>query len=109
MYTCRGLARLACGPDAAFLSHHKADANSVARDLKIYLEGMLGQHIFLDSDDLSDLKELLDHVRHSKVLVLLQTEKILQRPWCLLELKTAIEHRHAAVELPPRAPHQPRR
>lgn len=33
---------------AAFLSHHKADAESVARDLKTYLEEQMGEQIFLE-------------------------------------------------------------
>ena len=36
------------------------------------LEKLTGAPIFLDSDDLQDLRLLLDHVRASDVLVLLQ-------------------------------------
>jgi hypothetical protein len=45
----------------------------------------LNASVFLDSDDLSDLNKLCDHVRATDVLVLLQTRDILTRPWCLLE------------------------
>ena len=37
-----------------------------------------------------DLRSLLDHVKDSDVLVLFQSKEVLSRPWCLLELFTAI-------------------
>ena len=43
-----------------------------------------------DSDNLFDLRSLLGHVKNSDVLVLFQSKEVLQRPWCLLELYTAI-------------------
>ena len=59
---------------AAFLSHHKAAAAMDARFVKDKLEQMLGggAEVFLDSDNLQDLRLLLDHVRDSDVLVLFQ-------------------------------------
>ena len=42
-----------------------------------------------DSDDLGDLRELISHVIDSDVVVLLQSEEVLNRPWCLLELYAA--------------------
>ena len=42
-----------------------------------------------DSDNLGDLRELIDHVLDSDVVVLLQSEEVLFRPWCLLELYAA--------------------
>ena len=59
---------------AAFLSHHKAAAAMDARFVKSQLEQMLGggAEAFLDSDNLQDLRLLLDHVRSSEVLVLFQ-------------------------------------
>ena len=42
-----------------------------------------------DSDNLGDLRELIDHVLDSDVVVLLQSEEVLFRPWCLLELYVA--------------------
>lgn len=47
--------------------------------------------VFLDSDDLKDLRSLIEHVRQSDVLVLIQTAHVLERPWCLLEILTAID------------------
>ena len=37
-----------------------------------------------------DLRELLKHVKESSVLVLFQSRNVLERPWCLLELYTAV-------------------
>ena len=76
---------------ACFLSHFKFEAATEARLCQIELEKMLGAPCFLDSDNLQDLRELLDHVRNSDVLVLLQTTGLLTRPWCLLEIVTAIK------------------
>ena len=48
--------------------------------------------MFLDSDNLSDLRNLLQHVMQTKVLVLLQTKSVLTRPWVIMELYTAVTH-----------------
>lgn len=50
-------------------------------------------------DDLSDLKLLLDHVKDSEVLVLLQTKGVLARPWVILELYTALTNQVPVVAL----------
>lgn len=77
---------------AVFLSHHKAACAMEARFIKAKLEARLcTKDIFLDSDDLQDLRQLLDHVRDSAVIVLFLSSGLLQRPWCLLELLTAID------------------
>ena len=57
------------------------------------LESKLGRKVFLDSDDLRSLHKLCGHVKESKCIVLLQTRSVLTRPYCLLELLTAIENR----------------
>ena len=57
------------------------------------LEAVLGERCFLDSDDLMDLSRLQEHVRESNCILLLQTRSVLTRPWCLIELMTAIESR----------------
>ena len=76
---------------AAFLSHFKVEAATEARWLQQELEGLLGRRCFLDSDDLSDLSRLQDHVRESGCVLLLQTRDVLTRPWCIVELLTAID------------------
>ena len=52
--------------------------------------GQSTNEIFLDSDDLSDLRNLLQHVRETQVLVLLLSKRVLTRPWVIVELYTAI-------------------
>jgi hypothetical protein len=80
------------GRYAAFVSHYKAEAATEARHLKDKLTTMLSSPVFLDSDDLADLRNLLDAVAQSDVLVLLQTTNLLTRPWCLLEIYTALRN-----------------
>ena len=77
---------------ACFLSHFKAESGSDARYLRDLLQRMLGCPVFLDSSDLTDLRALFtDGVHRSDVLVLLATEKLLTRPWCILELWEAVK------------------
>ena len=72
---------------ACFLSHYKVEAGSDARYLKDLLQKMLGSLVFLDSNELSDLRHLFsDGVHKSDCVVLLGTRGVLTRPWCLLEL-----------------------
>ena len=49
----------------AFVSHSKAEAQTVARSMKTYLEAALHcpGSVFLDSDSLRDLSRLCAHVR----------------------------------------------
>ena len=76
----------------AFVSHMKAEAAMEARFLQIELEALHKDDcVFLDSDDLRDLSKLVDHVQQSRCLVLVQTRNVLARPYCILELLTAIE------------------
>lgn len=77
---------------AAFISHAKADAALAARFLQTQLEAELKEPVFLDSDDLRDLRQLQEHVRQSDVVIMLQSAHFLSRPFCLLELHAAIMH-----------------
>ena len=74
----------------AFVSHVKAEAAMEARFLKTELESMFGRCVFLDSDDLRDLSRLVDHVNESSCIIVVQTESVLTRPFCLLELSAAV-------------------
>lgn len=76
---------------AAFISHVKAEASMEARFLQTELEGLFGKRVFLDSDDLRDLRKLQDHVRECDVFLLVQSASVLTRPYCLLELCVAID------------------
>jgi hypothetical protein len=77
---------------AAFLSHFKLECGTEARLVQLQLQTLLDEDeaIFLDSDDLEDLRSLLQHVKNSRVIVLLQSKGVLTRPWVILELYTAI-------------------
>jgi hypothetical protein len=77
----------------AFLSHYKTECAMEARFLNDALGRALGgeDKLFLDSDNLKDLRKLLDEVRDSDCLLLIQSSGLLSRPWCLLEMYTAVE------------------
>ena len=78
-----------------FLSHYKNEAAAEARLLKtefVRSFRMTEDEVFLDSDNLTDLRVLLDNVKNSDALVLLYTQDVLSRPWCILELVTAAKY-----------------
>ena len=65
-----------------FLSHYKLQCAAEARVLKTYLEAEFGKGtVFLDSDCLHDLRKLMDHLKQSGVIVVMQTQGIFERPW----------------------------
>ena len=76
---------------AAFLSHYKLECGTEARLVQVQLKPILEKNpvegssneVFLDSDDLSDLCNLLQHVRQSRALVLLQSKGV---PWGVLAM-----------------------
>lgn len=83
-----------------FLSHYKKECGSDARYLKDLLERMTDAEVFLDSSDLVDLRTLFSHgVHQADSLLLLCSEGVLSRPWCLLELFEAHEHGVPVVEM----------
>ena len=47
--------------------------------------------IFLDCDNLTDLRVIANDVKKCKVLIVVLTKNYFTRPWCLFELHTAIE------------------
>jgi|EP01047_Picozoa_sp_COSAG01_P058344 hypothetical protein len=69
------------GQYCAFLSHYKNEAAADARHVKDKLVQALGAPVFLDSDDLMDLRNLCHQVSMSDVLLLFQTRDLLTRPW----------------------------
>ena len=90
----------ACGADAAFLSHFKEETAAHARIIKDGLEQRFERSreeagetckVFLDSDNLRSLSELRHCVAASDVIVVLLSPGVLTRPWCLVELITAME------------------
>jgi len=83
-----------------FLSHYKVEAGTEATLMHEALERMVREDynnvaahyvapVFLDSANLKDLGELLEHVTSSHCLVVLLTPHLFQRPWCLAEIVTA--------------------
>lgn len=84
-----------------FVSHYKLEAGTEAAMIADVLNRMIGEDptshankfsspIFLDSEDLFDLSSLTDHVKRSENVVLLLTPNLFQRPWCLVEIVTAL-------------------
>jgi hypothetical protein len=55
------------GQYAAFMSHYKQEAAADARQVKDKLVDMLGAPVFLDSDDLMDLRNLCHQVRSGRL------------------------------------------
>jgi hypothetical protein len=86
---------LGAGETLCFLSHHKGGAGTDARLLKDRLSkdcGFPPDAIFLDSDQSGwTLDKLLDHVRRTRVLVLIQTEHTLFRPFVIGEIVAALQ------------------
>lgn len=92
-----------------FISHYKVEAGSTAALMQEAIARILEDDplsiakdmeapVFLDTEDLRDLNDLKRHVLLSHNIVFLLTRGVLTRPWCLLELVTAI--RSGAYILP---------
>src|SRR5690606_8565214 len=47
--------------------------------------------IFIDQQNLNDLRSLPDQVKESKVMVAMLSKMYLTRPWCLIELFLALQ------------------
>jgi len=95
------------GPgNLAFLSHYKDEAAITARLLKSFLgkslqtkKGIKNAKIFLDSDNLSDLSNLLEEVKATRNFVLMLTPGVFTRPWCLCEIYCAMQNNQHIVLL----------
>eukprot|EP00448_Togula_jolla_P022753 CAMPEP_0170578070 /NCGR_PEP_ID=MMETSP0224-20130122/5264_1 /TAXON_ID=285029 /ORGANISM="Togula jolla, Strain CCCM 725" /LENGTH=834 /DNA_ID=CAMNT_0010901023 /DNA_START=11 /DNA_END=2515 /DNA_ORIENTATION=+ len=84
-----------------FISHFKKEAgteatllqeglSAIIRDDPAHPGGEFPSPVFLDSENLNDLRQLKDHVALSDNLLLLLTPEILSRPWCLVEIAVAV-------------------
>eukprot|EP00966_Prymnesium_polylepis_P056162 1299217-Prymnesium_polylepis.1 len=63
------------------------ESASEARYLRDMLHRMIAAKIFLDSSELTDLRSLVtEGVNQCDCLVVLCTEQVLTRPWCLIEI-----------------------
>eukprot|EP00929_Paragymnodinium_shiwhaense_P111303 TRINITY_DN7910_c0_g1_i2.p1 TRINITY_DN7910_c0_g1~~TRINITY_DN7910_c0_g1_i2.p1 ORF type:complete len:1061 (+),score=211.59 TRINITY_DN7910_c0_g1_i2:71-3184(+) len=89
------------GSHYIFLSHFKLEAGTEAALMRAELEALImdtEDHpaqsfdvpVFLDSEDLHNLEELQERVRCSRFLVVLLTRGVLTRPWCLVEIVSAV-------------------
>jgi len=85
-----------------FISHYKVEAGTEATLLRDLMEKTMRDEshpatnlrspIFIDSEDLADLARLVEHVQKTEVLMVVLTPGIFSRPWCLLEIVTAVKH-----------------
>jgi len=92
---------------SCFLSHYKAEAGAEARYIKDSLDKMLNCPAYLDSSSLADLRELFrTGMRRSEVLVLLLSDNLFTRPWCLLEIREAMRLRKPIILLELKGPGQ---
>ena len=74
-----------------FLSHFKQECGTEARLVANEMKTLQPElNLFLDSDDLFDLRSLLEDVKQSDRFILFQSAGVLTRPWCLMEIVTAI-------------------
>jgi len=92
----------------AFISHYKVEAGTEAtlmlNELQVMIRKDPQNHacdfrspIFVDTEDLTDLARLVNHVQGSLALIVLLSPNLLSRPWCLLEMVTAKRHNRPFV------------
>jgi ABC-type branched-subunit amino acid transport system substrate-binding protein len=84
-----------------FLSHHKNGAGETAANLRTLFDRSLARELrrsetgnYLDVENLAviDMYNLVRAVRSTEVLVLLLSKDVMQRPWCLVEIHTALSY-----------------
>ncbi len=73
-----------------FISYYRAETGPDARLLQVAIEHELGEAVFLDATDLDDLHGILNALERSRALLLLLSAHVLERPWVLIEVYTAI-------------------
>jgi hypothetical protein len=85
-----------------FVCHHKAAAGSFARLLKmeLYRTKAVTREVFIDTDNLVDLDGLFEVVAsETEKLILVASEGVFLRPWCVGELVTAMERGVEGIRL----------
>jgi len=85
-----------------FLCHHKATAGSFARLLKmeLYRTKAAVREVFLDTDNLINLDGLFEVVAsETEVIILVASEGVFMRPWCVGELATAMDRGVEGIRL----------
>ena len=78
----------------AFISHYKREAAMAARLIQREISRIAQRPLFLDSDSLTDTRCIEAAVMGSEALLLILTDNVFARPWCLTELMIAV---HAGV------------
>ena len=79
-----------------YLSHHISESGKDARLLKTLLveqQRFATDGVFLDVDDLTDLRQEATNVNQSASFVIMGTPEYLSRPYCLLETYTGLDPR----------------
>jgi hypothetical protein len=94
---------------AAFLSHYKSEAGTEAAlmhgKLVEAMSGLSEEDVFLDSNNLQNLNDLVKDVIDSDVVILMLTKDVLSRPYCLLELYTAVDNAVPIIIVQIEGPH----
>eukprot|EP00448_Togula_jolla_P027826 CAMPEP_0170652904 /NCGR_PEP_ID=MMETSP0224-20130122/47136_1 /TAXON_ID=285029 /ORGANISM="Togula jolla, Strain CCCM 725" /LENGTH=424 /DNA_ID=CAMNT_0010984767 /DNA_START=342 /DNA_END=1616 /DNA_ORIENTATION=+ len=86
-----------------FISHFKMESGTEAALVQQEMSNLihddptnpgcdLSAAVFLDSEDLKDLRQIKAEVKRSENLLILLTPGLLYRPWCLLEIVIAVEN-----------------
>lgn len=77
-----------------FISYYREEAGCDARLLQLLLQKRLKhKRVYLDSTDADDIRKILSAgVACSDTLLFVQTSGVLTRPWCLLEVYTALRN-----------------
>jgi len=76
-----------------FVSHHKAAAGALARELNLVFSVYCKRKVFIDCDDLQVLHKLATTVEKDvRCMFVLGTKEVLTRPWCIAEVVIAARH-----------------
>ena len=76
----------ACGSEAAKPKPRSRSREAEAAKPNAEEELPGGREVFLDSDDLQDLRLLLNNLTNSAVLILVLSSEVTYQPWCIPEL-----------------------
>jgi hypothetical protein len=79
--------KMEAGTDAALIRHELVEALNETQDC-----ANLKVPVFLDSEDLQSLQDLMGRVKMSRNLAILLTDHVLTRPWVLAEIVTAVRN-----------------
>merc|ERR1719199_481715 len=79
---------------AFFISYFREEAGCDCRLLQQGLQAETARPVFLDTTSADSISQIIDNgVRRAEALILVQTRRVLQRPWVLLEVFYAVQAR----------------